>query len=399
MWNLSKEVKEKFRKCNLLPIPESEEDWEYALREAKVEGEDLIGRLKEELEEVKAELLQVLPNRFIPYIENGSLNQPTLPETVRVDYLKWNSESNREFELILEAAYEHTKEAVTYLSNPVQEVFAESLHDATIARIDRVGNNLHLYINTDGGFSTKSYIHLIFQKITSENADEPVQVGQCLVYDELQKTEKGFAFRVLFECPEAEWTIEMEKIDAAYYYRPVDYAKLHDERQIESTSFTDYIAKLNPNHRYWLITPDLICTIKNISEGTIILENGQLVIGKSDLVVSVGNKSFTYDFNEFNPIYFIYTDVYEDPYAQFSTPVPTEDLEEAILGEDLELQVRAWNTMYANPNELALIINRILWKLEIREDNELMISVFTSHFYQEGILTEKVVDKYRHLIN
>ncbi|MBM7607375.1 hypothetical protein JOD29_000612 [Lysinibacillus composti] len=115
--------------------------------------------------------------------------------------------------------------------------------------------------------------------------------------------------------------------------------------------------------------------------------------------MSVGNKSFTYDFNEFNPIYFIYTDVYEDPYAQFSIPVPTEDLEEAILGEDLELQVRAWNTMYANPKELALIINRILWKLEIREDNELMISVFTSHFDQEGILTEKVLDKYRHLIN
>ncbi|RQW76627.1 DUF4085 family protein [Lysinibacillus composti] len=41
-------------------------------------------------------------------------------------------------------------------------------------RINRVGNNLHLYINTDGGFSTKSYIHLIFQKITSENADEPL---------------------------------------------------------------------------------------------------------------------------------------------------------------------------------------------------------------------------------
>lgn len=399
MWNLSKEVKEKFRKCNLLPIPESDKDWEYALREAKEEGEDLIGRLKEELEEVKEELLQVLPNRFIPNAENGTLNQPALAEAVRVDYLQWNRESNREFERILDAAYEHTKEAVTYLSAPVQEVFAESLHDATIHRIERVGDNLHLYINTDGGFSTKSYIHFIFQKITLENADEPLQVGQCLVYDELQKTEKGFAFRVLFECPETEWTIEMEKIDATYYYRPVDYAKLRDEGQIENTTFTDYVEKLNPNHRYWLITPDLICTIKNISERTILLENGQFEIGQRDLVVSVDNQSFTYDFDEFNPIYFIYTDVYEDPYAQFSIPVPTENLEEAILGEDLELQVRAWNTMYANPKELDLIINRILWKLEIREENELMISVFVSHFYQEGILTDKVIDKYRHFIN
>jgi hypothetical protein len=42
MWNISKEVKGKFLKYNLLPIHESDQDWEIALREAKEEGEDLI---------------------------------------------------------------------------------------------------------------------------------------------------------------------------------------------------------------------------------------------------------------------------------------------------------------------------------------------------------------------
>ena len=53
MWNISKEAKKKFLKYNLLPIHESDHDWEIAIREAREEGEDLISRLNEELNEVK----------------------------------------------------------------------------------------------------------------------------------------------------------------------------------------------------------------------------------------------------------------------------------------------------------------------------------------------------------
>ena len=101
MWNLSKEVKEKFLKYNLLPIHESDQDWEFVQREAKEEGEDLHARLKAELEEVKKELLLVLPDCFIPYVENGTLNQPTLPRKVREDYLQWIRKADKEFEQIL----------------------------------------------------------------------------------------------------------------------------------------------------------------------------------------------------------------------------------------------------------------------------------------------------------
>ncbi len=87
MWNLTTQAKEAFLKHNLLPIPETDSDWESTLREAKEEGEDLPARLKEELEDIKAELLTVLPSRFVPYLENGTLNQPSLPKSVREDYL------------------------------------------------------------------------------------------------------------------------------------------------------------------------------------------------------------------------------------------------------------------------------------------------------------------------
>lgn len=398
MWNISKEAKEKFRKYNLLPIHESDHDWELALREAKEEGDDLFTYLKEELNEVKEELLHVLPSRFIPYLENDTLNQPTLPKTIREDYLQWMREAGREFEQVLDAAFEQTKQAIPFLSTAVQDVFAESLHDSTIERIEREGDTLHLYVNTDGGFSSKSLIHFIFKGVKSEVTDEPIEVGQWIIYDELQKTADGFAFRVLFDCPESQWTISMKGLDTQYYYRPKEFTILGDNEKLKDTSITDYITTLNSEYRYWFITPHIECSILSLSENFVI-ENGSIEMGSNEMVVTVGNERFSYDLNEYNPIQFIYTDIYEDPYAHFNEPVPIEELEAAALTDDLELQVRAWNTLYANPKELADMINHVLWKMEITEENEMMLSVYTSHFYKEEILTEAVIEKFRALID
>lgn len=238
---------------------------------------------------------------------------------------------------------------------------------------------------TDGGFSTKSHVHFIFQNVIPEETEGPIQVGQWLVYYELQKTNDGFALRVLLECPDAEWTIAMKGMDAQYYYRPVAYATLRDEGRIEAASLAEYVIQLNPDHRYWLITQNVTCAIKTLSENMIV-ENGKIEFEQNEMIVSVGNERFTYDLSEYNPIKFIYTDVYEDPYAHFSKPMPLEGLEAAALGDDLELQVRAWNTMYANPKELADIINHVLWKIRITEENEMMVSIYARHFYKKEIL-------------
>lgn len=398
MWNISKEAKEKFLKNNLLPIHESDHEWEIVLREAKEEGEDLITRLNKELDEVKEELLQVLPSRFIQYLKNGTLNQPTLPKPVREDYLQWMRESDKEFEQVLSAAYENTKKAVTYLPVSVQDVFAESLHDSTIERIEREKDMLHLYVNTDGGFSSKSLIHFIFKEVKSEETGEPIQVGQWFIYDELQKTDDGFEFRVLFECPESQWTIAMKELDAQYFYRPLEYTRLRDEEKLEDMSFTEYIAKLNSENRYWFITPHVECAIQSLSENFVI-ENGSIEFGQNEMIVTLGNERYSYDLSKYNPIKFIYTNVYEDPYAHLNKPVPTEEIEAAALSDDLELQVRAWNTMYANPKELEDIINRVLWKIEITETNEMMVNIYANHFYKNEILTEVVIEKYRTLID
>jgi hypothetical protein len=398
MWNITKEARKRFETCNLLPIHESDEEWEVELREAEIEGENLQSRLKEELEEVKDELLQVLPSRFVPYLENGMLNQPTLTKEVRVDYLEWIRERDLEFEQRLDAANENTENTVTYLPKSVQEVFEESLHDTTIERIEREENTLHLYINADGGFTSKSMIHLIFKDVITEESAEPIQVGQWFLYNELQKTKEGFAFRVLFDVPDDEWTITMKDMDAEYYYRPSLYTKLRDEDKLEEISITEYLSQLNTDHRYWFITPHIICSIESI-DGDIKLENGTIAFGTNEFTINVKSECYNYDLGNINPLSLIYTDTFENPYEQFDVPLPVEELETAALGEDLELQVRAWNTMYANPTELADIINHVLNKTEITEENEMMLSVFVDFFYQEGILTDSMIKKYHALLD
>ncbi|MFE8700778.1 DUF4085 family protein [Cytobacillus sp. FJAT-54145] len=399
MWNISKEAKEKFLTYNLLPIPESDDEWESVLREANEEGEDLVSHLKEELEEVKEELIQVLPSRFIPYVENGTLNQPSLPKTVREDYLQWVQEANKKFEDLLDAAFERKKQALPFLSTTIQDVFEESLHDSRIERMVRDGDTLHLYVNTDGGFSSKSLIHLIFEGIIFEESDLPLHVGQWFIYDELQKTDDGFAFRVLFECPENQWTIAMKDLDAQYFFRPKEYTRLRDEDKLEHTSISEYIGMLNPEYRYWFITPHVECAIESLSENIVLENHRSIEIRSNELVVTSGSERFVYDLNEYNPIQFIYTDIYEDPYAQLNEPVPYEELEAAALSDDLEFQVRAWNTMYANPKELADTINLVLLKMEITEENEMMLYVYAKHFYTQEILTEVVLEKYRTLMD
>lgn len=397
MWNISTEAKERFAQNNLLPIHESEEDWENAIREAKEEDEDLFATLKEELDEVREQLKHVLPNRFIPYLENDTLNHPSLPKAVREDYLEWMRKGDQEFEQILEAASENTQHAIPFLSAEAQEVFNESFHDSTIERMDRDGDSLHVYINTDGGFSSKALMHLIFKGILSEETDVPLQVGQWFIYDELQKTDDGFAFRVLFECPDSQWTISASEIDARYFYRPKQFTLLQDKDQLENMSLDEYVSMLDTEYSYWFITPDAEFKV-HLQSGAFVIENGTLEMNENEMIVIAGNEKFTYDLDEYSPLQFIYTNIYESPYEHLKKPVPADELEAAALSDDLEMQVRAWNTLYSNPEEFVDIIHSILMKVEITEENEMMLHVYVRHFDKTGVLTEELRERFKSIM-
>lgn len=398
MWNISIDAKKAYSKCTALPIHETDEDWEITLREAKEEAEDIHRILREELEEAKADLLQVLPSRFIPFLDNGTLNQPVLPKAVRNDYLQWVRKQEETFEKLLEAAYDQSEKAAANLPPTAQAVLTEGFHDAIIERVEREGRNLHLFINTESGFYNKAYVHLQLLNAFNEEADKPLQPGQYMIYDELMKITDGYALRVLFDAPESEWTISMANIEASCYYRPAYYTIYHNEEMAEELSFENYIKQLNPDHNYWLITPDISCPIK-LDVNEILLESGKISCVEDKTIIIVANRHYEYSTDEYHPTNFIFTETYEDPYAQNNEPLPEEEIESAILGTDLELQVRAWNTLFANPMKHVDLINNVLLQTEISDENEMLLAVFISEFNEKGILTEEVIQKFQAMID
>lgn len=390
MWHLTLQEKRAFEQAHVLSIPETDQEWESGLANAMEEGIDLLAEKKEDLDDVRGRLLSSIPERFYPYVLDGTFNTPLLPKSVREDYINWVNERTATFEGVLDAAHESKQGALPYLSDGAREVYEQSLHDAQIVGITRMDNQLVLHMDTTGGFCTKSVVFLIFTGIISEIGE--IAVGQYYIYDELIKTDDGIALRVIFDSPELEWTIEAASLDAVYYYPPKTYYDFSD-----TEDFIGYIASLNMEHPHYLITSNIQAEIVGILEAAtyFILEAGALEQRVDGIFL--GDEFIAESFVACMP--FIHTSVYEDPYAYFSEPVPIEELEGAALSDNLELQVRAWNTMYANPQECVMIINHVLMRMTPTEDNEMMLYVYVRHFEKEGVLTEETREKYGAIIH
>lgn len=377
VWHLTIEEKRKFERTSLLPIQESDDDWDIVIREAEEEGRNLDEELSAELQEIREELLTFLPQRFHPYIYNRTINTPLLAKDVRNDYIEWMHGQQRIFEMILEQAGQGREEVMPILTKNAQEIFQDSLHDGVIANIERSGNDVAIMLNMESGFTPKAMIVLRFINVWNEEGSP--EIGSWYIYDELRKVNGRVALRVIFDCPEIQWTIECETIEAAYYFRPASYF----ERE-EGIGLQDYIESLNSSYRYAFISDSILpWDLKMPSEKAdgLYIEEVKVAETAAECIER------------------IYCDTYEDPYAVFSIPLPVEELEEAALGDDVERRVRAFNTLYDTPSSNKEIINRIFHKIIIHEENEMMVSIMVNHFKKIGILDEKNTKKFQNILD
>ncbi len=375
MWHLTLEKKREFERVSVLPIHESDDDWAIVIREAQEEGRNMDEELRQELEEVRDELIAVIPGRFHPYVHDYTLNTPALAKQVRDDYMDWMKKQARLFENILKKAGESRKEALPLLPQHAQEVFEDSLHDGVVTNVEHIGNDLALMFDMGGGFTSKAIIVLKFVNISSEEGY--VETGSYYVYDELRRADKGVALRVIFDCPEMQWTVECETIEAACYFRPVAYLEREGDMDLQ-----EYVESLNPAHRHVFIT------------NAIVPWNLEMPQEKEDGFY-IGGIKVAETMEEC--IERIFCDTYEDPDAIFSIPLPQEELAEAALGGDMELQVRAFNTLYAEPMANKEVINRIFRKIIVNEENEMIISVMAGHFGELGLLDEDIMTRFDEL--
>lgn len=71
MWNMTLEAKRQIEQAHILPIRETDEEWASDLEVAAREGEDILSDLKDQIREVKDQLLKNCLNVFIRmYIMN-----------------------------------------------------------------------------------------------------------------------------------------------------------------------------------------------------------------------------------------------------------------------------------------------------------------------------------------
>lgn len=375
MWHLTLEKKRQFERISVLPIHESDDDWAIVIREAQEEGRNMDEELRQELEEVRDELIAVIPERFHSYVHDYTLNTPALAKQVRDDYMGWMKKQARLFENVLKKAWESRKEALPLLPQHAQDVFEDSLHDGVVTSVERIGSDLAIMFDMKGGFTSKAIIILKFVNISSEEGC--VETGSYYVYDELRRVDKGIALRVIFDSPEMQWTVECETIEAAYYFRPVTYLEREGDMELK-----EYVESLNPAYRHVFITD------------AIVPWNLEMPQKKEDGFY-IGGIKVAETMEEC--IERIFCDTYEDPYAIFSIPLPQEELEEAALGGDMELQVRAFNTLYAEPMANKEVINRIFRKIIVNEENEMIISVMAGHFGELGLLDEDIMTRFDEL--
>ena len=114
---------------------------------------------------------------------------------------------------------------------------------------------------------------LVFERVLLES----LKAGIYTIYHELQKTNKGFAFRILSE-NNMEQTVEAEGLNARSYYDPVAYGHLYNEGILQNISIEQYIKKLNPRHCYTLLSQDIDISITQLLDEVPYIKLATLIV-------------------------------------------------------------------------------------------------------------------------
>lgn len=331
--------------------------------------EEINKEFEEYLYERLAEYKEVLPDKFQSGISERTLFRN---DTLMEEFEEWCNLTIEQFTTKRKVVYEKREAIVERLHSSAQTVFSQSFHDGKILSAEQQGNNFMLLLDMSGGFTVESIVQLIFHDVQTEG-----NLEGFYVYDELLKIEGRFALRVLssFGSPYAEWTIFFKDVTAKYLYRPAVYIEPG-----EVATWNDYVIALNQDDKYYIV------------KDREFVEVNLATLSQTDNGIFVGEIFLGDTFEEAKER--IYCATYEDPYAHFSEPIPTEELLFAIFDVDQNIRVRAFNTIYALGEDAAYIVNDALRKVDKSADDNLYFGIIASHFDQLGCLEDDVKMKW-----
>lgn len=327
--------------------------------------EEFDAEFEDHLYEQLAEYIDVLPQKFQSgIIERTLFRNDTLME----EFEEWCNVTIEQFTTKSNAIYEK-REAIVERFNPfAQTVFSQSFHDGKILNAEQQGNNFTLLLDMSNGFTVESIVQLVFHDAQTEG-----NLEGYYVYDELIKIDGRFALRVLssFGSPYAEWTIFFKDVTAKYLYRPVVYIEPG-----EVAAWDDYVIALNLDDKYYIV--------KDMH----FVEIDLATLSQTDNGIFAGGVLLGDTFEEARER--IYCATYENPYAHFSEPIPTDELLFAMFDLDQNIRVRAFNTIFALGEDAAYIINDALRKVDVSADENMYFGIIASHFDQLDCLEDDV---------
>ena len=381
MWYLTYDAYLRQQYANALQLPE---DWDALYTYYRKDGVNPDRIHSEELQAVKKDLLQVLPKRFVPYVEDGSLNRPTLVKEVREDFIAWQMEENARFEALLGSSMMDFEQHKAKFEPKLAEVIEGGLHDAIVTAI--VDN--HIFINTEGGFTAKACVILHIDDCLQQQGN--LQRNDVILYEEIHLVEDEIHLRLITH--NGEVTFIAKNIEADFYYRPMPYHELIANEVLPDVTAHHFIKELDPNLNYFVITDQYVLPITSfVIQGAELaqFEEGTILQKDNAIYLQINNELTKIAQSEIEWLSQLFTTTYVDPYAIFSEPVPNEQLPAALRSNDLTLIVRAWNTLYENPTGHEMLINEALIELaeNVNNENNVMLDVYVAHFDALGIIT------------
>ncbi|WP_062351890.1 DUF4085 family protein [Bacillus kwashiorkori] len=421
----TKQWYEQMQNAHLLVIPESEEEWQDFIDSFAEEGENIDTYLENDLANMKDQLLQLLPEKFHPYILNGTINKHTLPKKVSEDLLNWLHEKQKEVENISDKARTYYLNIKDSLPEALIEITEAGLHDASIKAIHQEKDYFRLTLNGDGSFASGNVIVLEFSHIKEITSDLPLERNMWWLYEEADIVDDDYSLSVLFDQPLTEWTIIARHFHMTQFYQNdfgwqednvVDsgISPIADNPSLLNHFPKSYISLMHQqnggkiNHPYFLTNSNTIEIVRflpleelKIKDNLIIFAscvNGNIGLHEDNhSIVFMSDKNeiqiLATDYDEW--IENLYSTEFLDETAIYSIPIADEEIETALFSNDLTLVVRAWNTIYNNPENYVTLINKALPYFLHHEDEQFqqMGEIFGEQFHELGIISEDILKR------
>ncbi|MEK4177068.1 DUF4085 family protein [Aeribacillus sp. FSL K6-1305] len=424
----TKEWYDKMQKAHLLTIPESDEEWMDFIKSFEEDGEDVYDYLRQDLESIKDELLQTLPETFHPYILDGTINQPTLPKEVRDELIIWLKAKIEECEKVLDEANNHFEHIRENLPEELISILEDGLHDAELQYIHRDYDALRLTLNGEGSFSKGDAIVIEITGIKEEQSEIPLTPGMFWLYEEGDLNNKSFILSVLFDNPMTEWKVAAKQFSITHFYKTQIF---HHDQEFEKENHSRHKAKKERHSlpyklpdqyasfvtalhegeaekMYFLTEKEAIEIDRFLSleelklEGSVIpiavCTNGNIVLHletQKIFYLGANTEELAENFEKF--LEGLYSKQFVDEMPLLSEPLPTEELESALFSEDLELIIRAWNTIVQEPEKHIPLIEKTL-PYSLQHENEEIQQigeVYMDHILSFNILSEQFINKLR----